>query len=330
MTVQISLFDQAQPAEAICYGADSGKILQFYRAEKTEAPSKVVQIYGTPATPKRKINYVPNYRKGEMQTTYPIKDLKQLVAVAQWLYRNADPRYLLAYILGINLGLRANELLSLRYTDLFHTDGSLRYSADPHDVSDKIIVNQSKTGKKRGIFLNQACCHALSWYVTVSPQIKNYIYIFSSPRKSGRPITVDSLRKVLKRAALACDVKQNIGTHTLRKTWAWQVMLRNRSKIHGDISQLQYMLGHSDIRTTLRYLGYMDEEDKRIYHNTNLDLMALLLNDTPNAPEKLTRKRLAKDLGGSSNCLSNTFLNVSKHSGFGISDSHRKLEGSFF
>ena len=40
MTVQISLFDQAQPAEAICYGADSGKVLQFHRTEKTEAPSK--------------------------------------------------------------------------------------------------------------------------------------------------------------------------------------------------------------------------------------------------------------------------------------------------
>ena len=215
--------------------------------------------------------YQPNYRKGESQTVYPIKKMGQLMDMAAWLHQNADRKYLLSFVLGINLGLRANELLKLTTADLFNADGSIRYIDDVNDTNDRIVIKQSKTGKTRTVYLNTACVSALGWFYdgrTVVPNKKTYIF-FS---REGDHIEVDTLRKVLKDAADACGIVQNIGTHTLRKTWGWWQYTTNTGKVYGDIAQLQRLFGHESPQTTLRYIGVMDEEDKSLYHAMVLDV----------------------------------------------------------
>ena len=82
---------------------------------------------------------------------------------------------------------------------------------------------------------------------------------------------VDGAPKVLKEAALACGVRQNIGTHSLRKTWGWSEYTSNPTlQTNRDIGQLQMLFGHSSPQTTLRYLGIMDEEKKALYHDMSL------------------------------------------------------------
>ena len=39
--------------------------------------------------------------------------------MANWLLEHKDRKYVLAFTLGINLGLRANELLSLKMNQVF-------------------------------------------------------------------------------------------------------------------------------------------------------------------------------------------------------------------
>ena len=55
-----------------------------------------------------------NCKTGERQTVYPIKTHKDIIAMANWLYEHKNNKYVLAFTLGINLGLRANELLDLK------------------------------------------------------------------------------------------------------------------------------------------------------------------------------------------------------------------------
>lgn len=50
-------------------------------------------------------------------------------------------------------------------------------------------------------------------------------YIFKSREGNNRPITRQQVLNVIKDAAEAIGVKENVGTHTLRKTWgchAWK------------------------------------------------------------------------------------------------------------
>lgn len=230
-----------------------------------QSDCKVIQFPGTfTSEPPRKTNY----RRGEEQTVFPIKSREQLNAMASWLRANADPKYLLGFILGINLGLRANELLELKCSDIFFPDGRIRCNSDDYsDTTDRISVFQEKVDKRRGLYLNASCVHAIQWYYGDKGNHYSDKYVFAS--REGGHIEVDTLRKVLKRAAKACGIKQNIGTHTLRKTFGYFHYQSNH-----DIVFLQRLFGHSSALVTMRYIGIADEEEKKAYHEVSIDLLS--------------------------------------------------------
>lgn len=214
-----------------------------------------------------------NCKTGERQTVYPIKTHKDIIAMANWLYEHKDNKYVLAFTLGINLGLRANELLDLKMNQVFSPDGSVRLIEDEEDTSDGIDIYQSKTKKHRTVFLNAACKDALEWAFPIKgAYLHSEGYLF--PSREGGAIQVGTFRKVLKEAAAACGLKQNIGTHTCRKTWGWHQYKYNSEKANLDITMLQRAFGHSSPEVTLRYLGITDEEDKALYKNMCINIVS--------------------------------------------------------
>lgn len=214
-----------------------------------------------------------NCKTGERQTVYPIKTHKDIIAMANWLYEHKDNKYVLAFTLGINLGLRANELLDLKMNQVFSPDGSVRLIEDEEDTSDGIDIYQSKTKKHRTVFLNAACKDALEWAFPIKgAYLHSEEYLF--PSREGGAIQVGTFRKVLKESAAACGLKQNIGTHTCRKTWGWHQYKYNSEKANLDITMLQRAFGHSSPEVTLRYLGITDEEDKALYKNMCINVVS--------------------------------------------------------
>lgn len=214
-----------------------------------------------------------NCKTGERQTVYPIKTHKDIIAMANWLSEHKNNKYVLAFTLGINLGLRANELLDLKMNQVFSPDGSVRLIEDEEDTSDGIDIYQSKTKKHRTVFLNAACKDALEWAFPIKgAYLHSEEYLF--PSREGGAIQVGTFRKVLKEAAAACGLKQNIGTHTCRKTWGWHQYKYNSEKANLDITMLQRAFGHSSPEVTLRYLGITDEEDKALYKNMCINVVS--------------------------------------------------------
>ena len=214
-----------------------------------------------------------NCKTGERQTVYPIKTHKDIIAMANWLYEHKNNKYVLAFTLGINLGLRANELLDLKMNQVFSPNGSVRLIEDEEDTSDGIDIYQSKTKKHRTVFLNAACKDALEWAIPIKgAYLHSEEYLF--PSREGGAIQVGTFRKVLKEAAAACGLKQNIGTHTCRKTWGWHQYKYNSEKANLDITMLQRAFGHSSPEVTLRYLGITDEEDKALYKNMCINVVS--------------------------------------------------------
>lgn len=236
--------------------------------------STILQITLLPEVEKLLSKKKPNNCKtGERQTVYPIKTHKDIIAMANWLYEHKNNKYVLAFTLGINLGLRANELLDLKMNQVFSPDGSVRLIDDEENTSDGIDIYQSKTKKHRTVFLNTACKDALEWAFPIKgAYLHSGEYLF--PSREGGAIQVGTFRKVLKEAAAACGLKQNIGTHTCRKTWGWHQYKYNSEKANLDITMLQRAFGHSSPEVTLRYLGITDEEDKALYKNMCINVVS--------------------------------------------------------
>lgn len=235
---------------------------------KQSTEAKIVQIALHPEFEQllKKKARPKNYKEGERQTVYPIKKQEDIIAMANWLLQNKGKKYVLAFTLGINLGLRANELLNLKMKNVFWSDGTVRLIEDSTDTSDGIEVLQSKTKKYRTVFLNKACKDVLEWcFKDRGVHLYSDEYLF--PSREGGSIQVGTFRKVLKQAAEACNIKQNVGTHTCRKTWGWHQYTYNSDKANMDISLLQRAFGHSSPDVTLRYLGITEEEDKALYKN---------------------------------------------------------------
>lgn len=244
-----------------------------------------------------------NSYKGQEKKAYPIIRKEQLEAIASWLYTHKDKKYLLAFVLGINLGLRVNELLSLRKHDLFLRDGTIRYVEDITDTSDHIRVYQQKTrnskySKYRNVFLNAACVNILNWYfphtcsrlytdkdveadrrsIEASHCRGGNDFVFPSSQKGGKKeMSGDGFRKVLEEASKACGLPQNIATHSIRKTFA--ISMGTTKTVGGmdiDIAKVQRILGHISASSTGHYTDTEQMNQKADYHSCCLDITGSL------------------------------------------------------
>lgn len=70
----------------------------------------------------------------------------------------------------------------------------------------------------------------------------------------------DVFRKVLKRAVDDCGIKYPVSTHSLRKTFGNWIMKENPFDPNV-IYSLQRMFNHSDVQTTLNYIGMSKQRD---------------------------------------------------------------------
>ena len=75
-------------------------------------------------------------------------------------------------------------------------------------------------------------------------------YLFKSRNGVNKPITRVMAYMIINEACKACGIQDNIGTHTLRKTFGY-----HHYQTFHDVAILQYLLNHSSPSITLRYIG---------------------------------------------------------------------------
>jgi integrase len=127
-----------------------------------------------------------------------------------------------------------------------------------------------KTGKFVKIFFNQTVKKAIENYVSDYPIEDLNGYLFKS-RKGDNPITERGLWKIIVDVADDASIDKNVGSHSLRKTWARNIYDNAEDKSEA-LVMLQECLRHSDSLTTLRYISIMDEEKKDMYESIELGL----------------------------------------------------------
>ena len=168
------------------------------------------------------------------------------------------------FLIGINVGLRASDLLTLRYSFFFNDDMTFKefYVLQPKKTR--------KTGKFVKIYFNQTVKKAITDYVSKYPIKDMNEYLFKS-RKGDGAISEKALWKIIVDAAAEANINKNVGSHSLRKTWARNIYDNAKDK-SGALVMLQECLRHSDSLTTLRYISIMDEEKKEMYESIDLGL----------------------------------------------------------
>jgi len=180
-------------------------------------------------------------KKGDRITVEPIRKIDDIKAISKLTADN--PRDHLLFIMGINYGLRAGDLIKLKVKDV-------RYLK----VGDTLTIRESKTGKDNILVINKTVYKALRNYLdTVQPD--DQAFLFAS-RKGDSHIQSQAVSKLVKKWTRAINLRGNFGAHTLRKTWGYI-----QRTVHGvgfEIICKRY--NHSNPAITMRYLGIQDKE----------------------------------------------------------------------
>lgn len=168
------------------------------------------------------------------------------------------------FLIGINVGLRASDLTQLRWSYFYNKDMTFKefYVLQPKKTR--------KTGKFVKIFFNQTVKKAIENYVSEYPIQDMDDYMFRS-RKGDVPITEKGLRRIIVDVSADAGIEKNVGSHSLRKTWAYTIWHNAEDKSKA-LVMIQQCLNHSDSITTMRYIGIMDEEKKDMYESIELGL----------------------------------------------------------
>lgn len=190
-----------------------------------------------------------------MEFVEPIKDLKKIEAMKKVLSDNK--RNQLLFIFGINSALRISDLLRLNFEDVYEFDKKIK-------VRDRVKLREKKTDKFKTFPIVENVKKALQDYIKDETDIYPEKPLFYS-RKGSKHMTRQHAYRILTEAAEWVEIKENIGTHTLRKTWAYHAY-----KIGQDLTRIQAALNHSSQAETLRYIGITQEEIDDLYVAVNL------------------------------------------------------------
>ncbi|MDO9566539.1 MAG: site-specific integrase [Candidatus Desulfaltia sp.] len=186
----------------------------------------------------------------------PIKNIKDIKRIKQYLLGKKNKRDYLLFVLGINVGLRIGDLLSLKISDVREPDTAT--------IKNAVYIREQKTGKFREFELNKAAREAIMFYLESLPEYKKDDYLFSS-RKGRGPITTRAAHKIIKTTLRDLDIKGNYGTHSLRKTFGYHRYINNVK-----LETLQRIFNHNSPATTLRYIGITKEVIIDAYNSVNL------------------------------------------------------------
>ncbi|PGY78251.1 site-specific integrase [Bacillus cereus] len=173
-----------------------------------------------------------------MNFVQPIRDPERIQQIKEYLREKSERNYIL-FVMGINTGLRISDILKLKVGDLKGSHISMR---------------EMKTGKQKRIQITAALRRELKWYIE---DMEDHEYLIKSRQGKNRPIGRSMAYKILSSTAAEFGLDE-IGTHTLRKTFGYHMYMQTKN-----IALLMEIFNHSSQRVTLRYIGVnQDAMDK--------------------------------------------------------------------
>lgn len=157
--------------------------------------------------------------------------------------KNMKERTLILFL--ANSGLRVSELVNLKCDDIYNRS---------------VIVRLGKGKKSRVTFINHETDEAVKLYHRSLDVDSAYVF----PNKFGNTISRQYVTRLISVISQRAHIKKEVSAHTMRHTFATSMLMKGASA-----EEVQKMLGHANIRTTLIYLHFTNEHLHSRYDEVN-------------------------------------------------------------
>ena len=168
------------------------------------------------------------------------------------------------FIIGINVGIRGSDLCELRWRDFFYDDYVFR-----DGISIQPIKTRNTSGKYVHLVFNNNVKMAISEYIEQYPieSLDDYVFFSKTTSKDGtNHIDRQSLGRMVKSVAKECGIRQNVNSHSLRKTFGYHRWHNAKDK-SAMLSKLQLIFGHASLVDTQKYIGIQQEELEEVFND---------------------------------------------------------------
>ena len=176
-----------------------------------------------------------NYDSKPLKTKAEIELVRTLIKT-----KTKDPlRNLTIFNIGINNGIRTNDILNLKVADVLGKD--------------EAEIRESKTGKSRKLRLDVANIKDDLAELCKNKQPDDYV--FTSYKDPKQPIQTVTVYRLFKRLSSEHPCLHGLTAHSMRRTFGYCYYQRTK-----DVVTLMKLFNHSSQAVTLRYIGIEQEQ----------------------------------------------------------------------
>lgn len=160
-------------------------------------------------------------------------------------------------ILSFCTGLRYSDVSKLRWCDILDQR--------------KIILTAKKTNKTHVIPIgNNAADHFITLHERMGKPNKKEIILKPSKSKDGQPVSIQYINRTIKTWPEKYNLDiENFSTHTFRKTFGRYVYDKG-GRTEKTLLYLNRIFKHTNLATTMIYLGIRDKEISDIFNSIEI------------------------------------------------------------
>jgi len=190
---------------------------------------------------------------------YSNQDIMKMISVCDYDFKN-NARFLgsrnrAIVLMLLDTGLRASELVNIKLEDMDSERGWIKV--------------KGKGAKERVVRIGATAQKAL-WRYLVYRHKNNYAELWLT--EEGKPMRVGGVQIMIMRLKARAGVTSKGNCHRFRHTFALNFLRQDRNPFN-----LQYLLGHSDLRMVKHYVSTLGMEDALKAHEkaSPADLLGL-------------------------------------------------------
>jgi len=194
--------------------------------------------------------------KPKAQAADSIRSYDDFVAIQNYFLntgrKSLRTRNWAIWTIGVSFGIRASDVCTLKMRYLFNEDNTFR---------GRLRINEKKTGKLNNMLITESIQDALLKYIGSLNNTPCYDdYLFPSNKNKTEPLEKQQRWRIFDSAGKALNLPYNVGAHTMRHSFQSIVASVDKTKIDMNfITKAQFMLNHTDQRTTMRYLKVFEQ-----------------------------------------------------------------------
>ena len=195
------------------------------------------------------------WNKGKLIGQKPPLKPKDIWAIRINLQRDQRIRDLAMFNLAIDSKLRGCDLVSLRVRDVTH--GS--------QIMNRAMVMQRKTQRPVQFEMTEPTRDAVAAWMAKA-NLKSDQYLFPSRLHNSQHVSTRQYARIVHQWVGSIGLDSSAyGTHTMRRTKATLIYRRTKN-----LRAVQLLLGHTRLKSTVRYLGIEVDDALEISEQTEI------------------------------------------------------------